>query len=131
MEAYSSSSKRHFVYCTYKISFSFNFDWLYPMTHVSSGDNKGVIFFLTFASSFMWCGQCFQEELYIVTIFTLKSNLTHKSRNPLEPLQYCQYSFAPYLKCDLHSSRYQYTKFCTCMKNRTVFAICHSTIRTY
>ena len=45
----------------------------------------------------MWCGQLFQEELYIVTIFTLKSNLTHKSRNPLEPPQYCQYSLAPYL----------------------------------
>ena len=58
-EAYSSSSKRHFVYCTCITSFSFNFDWLYPMTHVSSGDKKGVVFFLTFASSFMWCGQFF------------------------------------------------------------------------
>ena len=59
MEAYSSSSKRHFVYCTCITSFSFNFDWLYPMTHVSSGDKKGVVVFLTFASSFMWCGQFF------------------------------------------------------------------------
>ena len=59
MEAYSSSSKTYFVYCTNTTSFSFNFDWLYPMTHVSSGDKKGVIFFLRFASSFMWCGQLF------------------------------------------------------------------------
>ena len=78
IEAYSSSSKMHFVYCTCITSFSFNFDWLYPMTYVSSGDKKGVVFFITFASSFMWCGQFFQEELYI--IFTSKPNLRQKSR---------------------------------------------------
>ena len=53
-------------------------------------------------SSFLLALSCgvdnfFREGLYIVTIFTLKSNLRQKSRNPLDPLQYCQYSLAPYL----------------------------------
>ena len=67
------------MYCTCITSFYFSFDWLYPMTHVSSGDKKGVVFpSLLLALS---CGvdQFFQEELYIVTIFTSKPNL---SKNP-------------------------------------------------
>ena len=34
----------------------FILDWLDLMTHVSSGNGKGVIF-LSFGSSFMWCEQ--------------------------------------------------------------------------
>ena len=99
MEAYNSSSKGHSVYCTCTTSFSFNFDWSYPMTHVSSGDKKGVIFcsFLLALSCGHGVDNFFQEEHYLVTIFSLKSNLRQKSRNPFESLQYCQYLLASYL----------------------------------
>ena len=43
------------MYCACAMGF-FRFDRLYLMTHVSSGDGKGVIF-LSFDSSFMWCEQ--------------------------------------------------------------------------
>ena len=52
MEALSSCSKRHIVYCTCATSFSFIFDRLYLMTHGLSGDGKGVIL-LGFDRSFM------------------------------------------------------------------------------
>ena len=86
------------MYCASATSFLSIFDCLYLMIHVSSGDRKGVIF-LSFDSSFMWCEQfCPQEELFILTIFTLKGNLRQKSRPPPpEPPQYCQYRLVLYL----------------------------------
>ena len=97
METYGLSSKTHCVYCTCATSFSFNFDWSYPMTRVSFGGQERCYFFLSFASSFMWCGQLFQDELYIVTIFTFKEKLGQKSRNFLDQLQYFQYSLTLHL----------------------------------
>ena len=47
----------------------FIFGQLNLMTHVSSGNGKGVIF-LSFDSSFMWCGQFGLGRKFILTIFT-------------------------------------------------------------
>ena len=44
------------MYCACTTSFLFIFDRLYLMTHVLSGNGKGVIF-LSFDGSFMWCEQ--------------------------------------------------------------------------
>ena len=41
------------MYCTCATSLSFIFDWLYPMTDVSSGDGKGDIFSVLLA---LLCG---------------------------------------------------------------------------
>ena len=57
------------MYCACATSF-FHFDRLYLMTHVSFGDERGVIF-PSFDSSFMWCEQFCQEELFMLTIFIL------------------------------------------------------------
>ena len=37
------------------------------------------------------------EELFSLMICTLQGNLRQKSKNPLEPHQYCQYSLPPYI----------------------------------
>ena len=59
------------ILCTVRAQRAFfHFDRLYLMTHVSFGDRKGANF-LSFDSSFMWCEQFYQEELFILTIFTL------------------------------------------------------------
>ena len=105
-------------------------DWSYPMTHVSSGNKKGAIFSSLLLALSYGVDNFFQEGRYIVTIFTLKSNLMHKSRPP-GATSILPVFIGTISKCDLHISGYQHTKFRTCMKNRTVFAICHSPIRTY
>ena len=131
MEAYSLSSKRHFVSCTCTTSFSFNFDWSYPITRVSSGDKKGAIFFLTFASSFMWCGQFFSGRSLYCHDFYFEVKPYTQIQNPPGATSILPVFVGTISKYDVHSSRYQHTKFRTCMKNRTAFAVCHSTIRTY
>ena len=51
--------------CTAHAQRAFHFDWLYLMTHVSSGDGKGGVIFLSFDSYFMWCEQlCPRRSFY-------------------------------------------------------------------
>ena len=50
-----------------------------------------------------------------------------RSRNPPGATSIVPIFFGIISKCDPHRSRYQHTKFYTCMKNRTIFAICRST----
>ena len=82
--------------CARATSFSFIFDRLYPMTDVSSGDGKGVIF-LSFASSFMWCEQfCPGRTFYFDDFYFVDKPLAKVQKPPLEPPQYCQYLLALY-----------------------------------
>ena len=74
----------------------FIFDQLYLMTDVSYGDGK-VSFFSVFLALSSGVNNFIQEELFILMIITLGGKLRQKSRNPLEPPQYCQYSLALYL----------------------------------
>ena len=68
-----------------------------------------------------------QEELFSFTIFTLKGNLRQKSRNPPEAISILRISVDTIPERVLYRSRYQHTKFCTCMKNRTIFTISRHT----
>ena len=93
-----------------------------------SGDEKGVIFSVLVALS---CGvnNFIQEEIIICRFYFIWKPLT-KIQNPLEPPQYCQYLLTLclnvfYIVAGVTKCRY--TKFHTCMKNRKIFAICHST----
>ena len=69
------------MYSACVTSFSFNFDRLYPMTDMSSGDGKIVIFSVLLALSCRM-NDFVQEELFTLTIFTLQGNLRQKSRPP-------------------------------------------------
>ena len=60
-----------------------------------------------------------QEELFILTIFPSKGNLRQKSRNPPGVTSILPIFVGTISKCVLYRSRYQHTKFRTCMKNRT------------
>ena len=80
-----------FVHYVCATRFSFIFDRLYLMAHVSSGNGKGVIF-LSFDSSFMWCEQfCRGISFYFNDRFLLYY-LGQKFRTSLE-----QYLLALYL----------------------------------
>ena len=94
----------------------FIFNWLYLVTDVSFGDRKGVTF-LSFASSFMWCEQFCPRRTFHSDDFTLQGNLRQKSSNPPAATSILPAFVGILSKCVLYHSRYQHTKFCTCMKN--------------
>ena len=96
------------------------------MADVSSGDGKGVIFSVLIALS---CGvNNVQEELFILMSFTLWGNFNQKSKSPPGATSILPILVGTVSKCVLYCSRYRHIKFRTCMKYRTIFAICRSTI---
>ena len=72
-----------------------------------------------FSALLHWCGQFFPRRTLYCHDFYFVGRPWAKSRNPLEPPIFVDTAS----KCDLHSSRYQHTKFRTCMKK--LHSFCH------
>ena len=100
----------------------FIFGRLHLMTLVSSGDDTGVIS-LSFDNSFMWCEQFCLGGTFYFDDFYFIGNLRQKSINPLSHLNIANICWHYIYTCSI----YQHTKFRTCMRNSTIFAIFHST----
>ena len=114
-----------------------HFSSVVSRTDVSYGDGKGAIF-LSFASSVQLAllrgvNNFVQKELFILAIFT-NNNSTIGALTLIgigsKPTDYHIVNIRSHyiFKCVLYCSRYQHTKFRTCMKSCTVFAIFCSTI---
>ena len=101
--------------CTAHAQRAFHFDWLDIMIDVSSGDRKSVTFLSLLA---LLCGMnnFVQEELFILTIFTLQGNLRQKCKNPQAATSILPICVGTIPRCVLYRSSYQHTKFRTCMK---------------
>ena len=90
--------------------------------------------FFGFDNSFMWyeqfCpeGNFYFDDFYFIPYFDVFYILPYaKVQKPRVATPILPITIGTISKCILYRSRYRHTKFRTCMKNRTIFAICHST----
>ena len=117
------------ILCSVHFFFSF-FDLLYLMTDVPSGDGKGVIF-LNFDSSFMCCEQFCPGRTFYFDDFYVIEKPWAKIQKPSGTTSVLPIFVSIISKCNLYRSRYQHTKFRTCMNICIIFAIWRSTISIY
>ena len=108
------------MYCACTTCLSFTFDRLYPMTDVSSWEKK-VSFFLSFAGSFLWCQQFCPGRTFYFDDFYFIGKPWAKIQKPPGATSILPMFISTISKYDLHHSRYQHTKFHTCMKNHINF----------